>query len=64
MIKEGDFPVGTQRDLLDVLTHTSHVSRHQAAFTVLLSICHALNHKDEKALLSNAYSPAVIAALS
>ncbi len=64
MIKEGDFPVGTQRDPLDVLTHTSRLSRHQAASTVLLSIWHALKHKDEKALLSNAYSPPVIAALS
>ncbi|BAY45286.1 hypothetical protein SAMD00079811_28890 [Scytonema sp. HK-05] len=64
MINEGDFPVDTQRDTLELLTHTSALSRHQAASTVLFSIWHALNHKDEKALLSNAYSPQVIAVLS
>jgi hypothetical protein len=64
MINKGGFPVGTQRDPLNVLTHTSRLSRHQAASTVLLSIWHALNHKDEKALLSNAYSHQVIAAVS
>ncbi|BAZ25256.1 hypothetical protein NIES4073_61600 [Kalymmatonema gypsitolerans NIES-4073] len=64
MINKGAFPVGTQRDPLNLLTHTSRLSRHQAASTVLLSIWHALNHKDEKALLSNAYSHPVIAAVS